>query len=496
MMLSLLLLSSCTNISSTEDDPIDNSLADFEWVGDSVNYAGAGDYVTFNQVQEKYPDKTVLVWQLEMGTADVRTEQVNEYLVSLGKDYVVCFEPMVPHFANEEGLTHFEGVKSKLQNGGQIDILYTAYTVSGKETGTPYKNFHGEDLLISLDRYLESTDIGRSLYSLIPEKMWQASRINGEIFGIANYTQFFNNNVNSYYLYNSSLVDKYGYNITASMESQLDIVAEIVRQEDVYAYLGSLNDFAHISLWGADNYLVLSEDKTKYVSILEDECYLENLKTFFELSKSGYVTQNISKRVLRSDLITPEFLNAEWLYTVDGTNYYISINKKADSTIKMPGTVTGICTYSKHQDDAFDLLALSLTDEYLNNLLTYGTENDYKTENGIVVETSSLQNFMRFANVFVCMPSSQNSTNPSYCRERIDSSEISLETEFCLDSRDFIHETISLDTQFQSILWNAYNVSDTWEDFISTITNKTNDAGLQIIVDKANTQYSEWRNTQ
>lgn len=58
------------------------------------DYTGSGEYVTYQEVKDKYPGKTVLRWQVCMGTADTPTVLVNEYLDSLGKDYAVCFEPM------------------------------------------------------------------------------------------------------------------------------------------------------------------------------------------------------------------------------------------------------------------------------------------------------------------------------------------------------------------------------------------------------------------
>ncbi len=76
-----------------------------------------------------------------MGTADIRALEVNEYLDSLGKDYAVCFEPMVPFFANSDGKSYTQSVKEKIDNGEQIDIIKTASSMSGIDSGSAYDTF-------------------------------------------------------------------------------------------------------------------------------------------------------------------------------------------------------------------------------------------------------------------------------------------------------------------------------------------------------------------
>lgn len=140
----LSLFASCGNVETDQPSDVTTIQQDSQnsgVTGSLGTYAGSGDYLTYDEVSELYPDKTILVWQLESGTADIRALEVNEYLDSLGKDYAVCFEPMVPFFANSDGKSYTQSVKEKIDNGEQIDIIKTASSMSGIDSGSAYDTF-------------------------------------------------------------------------------------------------------------------------------------------------------------------------------------------------------------------------------------------------------------------------------------------------------------------------------------------------------------------
>lgn len=62
--------------------------------------------------------------------------------------------------------------------------------------------------------------------------------------------------------------------------------------------------------------------------------------------------------------------------------------------IRESGIATGICSYSDNKEKAFELLALTQTNAYLNNLLAFGVEGEnYELENGTVKEVSPYYTF-------------------------------------------------------------------------------------------------------
>ena len=96
-------------------------------------------YESPEDMQAKYPDKKVLVWSsgdfLTSSATAIPIDEINNYLDSLGKDYVICYSPISiytiiePTFENKS----FEVVESntieiledKLSSGEQIDIITT-----------------------------------------------------------------------------------------------------------------------------------------------------------------------------------------------------------------------------------------------------------------------------------------------------------------------------------------------------------------------------------
>lgn len=71
--------------------------------------------------------------------------------------------------------------------------------------------------------------------------------------------------------------------------------------------------------------------------------------------------------------------------------------------VNLSFSATGICSASANKDKAFELLALTQTDGYLNNLMTFGIEGeDYLLDGDTVIETNNYFNSSRFGNYMLC----------------------------------------------------------------------------------------------
>lgn len=221
--LSICIFSSCTGKSADVTD--NGGVVIFE--ASEFLYACEGDYVTYEEVQEKYPDKTVLVWQLHFGAANICTEEINEYLDSLGKDYAVCFLPESIY-----GDEYIDIVKDKIADGEQIDLLFTGYRVNESDSWglSPYTSFIDDGLLIALDGYLADTEIGQELYDLMPDGYWESVSINGSVYGFCADLNYLSSD--TYIEYNKELVTEYGFDTEVSIFEQEETVAQIVETED------------------------------------------------------------------------------------------------------------------------------------------------------------------------------------------------------------------------------------------------------------------------
>ena len=80
--------------------------------------------LSYEEVCEMYPDKTVLTWLIsyvDHTYATRRTQEINDYLVSLGKDYVVYFEPYID---NKYRDPHYVIIQDRINNGEKFDIIF------------------------------------------------------------------------------------------------------------------------------------------------------------------------------------------------------------------------------------------------------------------------------------------------------------------------------------------------------------------------------------
>lgn len=504
VILSLCILTACAASKNDNSNDIDS----FVYSGTASEYAGEGDYVTYEEVKEKYPDKTVLVWQLHFGAANICTEEINEYLNSLGKDYAVCFLP-ASIYEDE----YIDIVKDKISSGEQIDLLFTGYRVSWSDSWglSPYTSFIDAELLAPLDNYLAETEIGQELYDLMPEGYWESVSINGSVYGFGldlNYLSY-----DTYIESNEELVNKYGFDTEVSIFEQAETVAEIVEAEDcVGLIIGNPLPYYFLpsdtpSLGGAAYY---DSESDSIRSVLECEEYTDYLKGCFEFLKAGLAVSDLSSSdATAKSSVYARVINVHGDFSSDqgvwnGRTFDVIRVKIADSYYIKSKTVNGVCSYSENKDMAFDLLALSMTDEYLNNLLTFGTDTDYIMDENGIINYFEYINGQRFSNRLLCTASYDLSCyndncvySPELLSERLEDIDSDPLIGFTLDVSDLKEEIRQIDSVVNSI--DGVLSDDSYETFgelLAELEDLLDDAGLQTLLDEANRQYAGWRDSE
>lgn len=183
------------------------------------------NFPPYEEVQAKYPDKTVLVWAItETGYerhAPFPSAKMNEYLDEHGCEFAVCFKPVYSAADERFPYPMLTEVKELLDNGEHIDII----------SPMNYDEFVFVGLYEPLDEYLE-TDIGRELYSAIPEKFWESLRINGGIYGLSGDMTNALSPDRGYYV-NAELAEKNGYDVTKPILEQLDILKAVRKTKKI-----------------------------------------------------------------------------------------------------------------------------------------------------------------------------------------------------------------------------------------------------------------------
>ena len=333
----------------------------------------------------------------------------------------------------------------------------------------------------------------------MPENHWNGLRVNGSIYGIDGTMTTLSDDY-GYYV-NAELADKYGFDITKSLDEQIDILKKVRENEkqcDVFAIYGNkIGRATYFSDLKEITQAVYWDEKSHSAKcVLDDPAYIERLKLMQRLMKEGLFT-NINNTHSDSFFILQGNKTGGSTFYGDSeiteVNYFDKMIKaypvfKKKTSVRNGYMATGICTASNNKDEAFELLALTQTDSYLNNLLTFGMEGtDYSlSDNGVdtIINPVSLD---RFPNKMICNRYVDSIPSDKY-KEIYDNAVIHDDTDFAFDGRGF--EDVTYAT---SIIMMDYSIpaDKDFDKAIEDLRVSLDAAGLQKVIDECNRQYRE-----
>lgn len=500
IIISFLNLCSCSKdniIENAETTPLGETI---NWVNSSINKTSE-QYPSYDKIQNIYPDKTVLVWMME-GTgydyeAPVRVNEINKYLDEHGYDFVVCFYPIM--YSSEKVYT--ECVIEMVENGEQIDIIYTSFTHSGEAGNNAYHKDVYNGLFEPLDEYFK-TDIGKKLYNIMPENYWAGLKVNDKIYGVDGSMHNLSDDY-GYYV-NTKLADKYNFDISKPIEDQLDILQAVKENEscDVFAMYDNLNIQSFYSdVQDITSAVFWDENKKCAKSVLENDTYIERVKFFLSLKDKGFVT-NMSRIHINNFFILQDNYPGGKIIYKDGepceVNYWNNVISaypvfNENTSVRASYMATGICSTSKYKDKAFELLALTQVDPYLNNLMSFGIEGiDYNLVDGKVDVVGNRISLDRFINKMICYPFDDEPLDMAAAYSEVfENANVPSDIEFAFDGRGTEKETA--DT-FDVLFENTFLHGDNFDKSLSELEEGLEKSGIQKIIDECNKQYEEYKN--
>ena len=462
--------------------------------------------LSYEEVCEMYPDKTVLTWLIsyvDHTYATRRTQEINDYLVSLGKDYVVYFEPYID---NKYRDPHYVIIQDRINNGEKFDIIFE------------FSDFLGQaGLTIPLDDYLQNTEIGQELLELMPENYWRACTNNDGIYGLGNASFVIGHTLLCFY--NAELVDKYGYDINKSPLEQLDILHEIDENEEdtctVYGPTPSNYVAPYTNYRSIEPPLYWDKNTDEAKLALDNQEYLETVYTLSKLYDEGLLIKSLYSLYDDSFFmyccqgVVPTFLTS-FQINDDGTYTVLNAAKEpvtcymttpnGPMAINNPWYATGVAAVSEHKDEAFDLLATSYVDATLNNLLTYGVEGvDYTVDEDGSTGTGSFAT-MLYANPLIGRTSTGNcSEYQDFLRNMLETAPCEDDIEFVpnfLDYYDMLSEASLVMTDFADTLSHGVATREEFDAIVAEYKEKILQTGIQEAIDGINAQYAEWKSKQ
>lgn len=459
-------------------------------------------FPSYDEIKAQYSDKTVLVWVIEETGYErnypFRTNEINEYLDENGYDFAVCFYPIKAMKTDEKNDFYTKYVEEMAVNGENVDIIYSSFTYIEEAGNNAYHKYVYNGLFEPLDEYF-NTDVGQTLYNIMPDKHWEALRVNGNIYGVDGAMHTLSDDYG--YFVNKELADKYGYDISLSIYEQLDILKAVKENEncDVFAMYPNYYESSFFADIQTITSAVYFDDETRSAKcVLDNECYIDKLRLFHTLNKDEMLVDR-GRNMTNSFFIMQSnqsggstvYNSAEVVDVAYNGNTITAYPVFTENTsVRASYMATGICSYSKNKEKAFELLALTQIDPKLNNLLTYGLEGvDYTVNNGCVDNIINPISIDRFANKMLCYPSEKVKLTSQQYDDIYESAGITDDIDFAFDGRGFVDESCATSKMMISFSFIGDNDFD---ESINSLYSALKTVGLDKLIEECNRQYKEY----
>lgn len=496
----------------------------------SKNYYGHTDYPedmyeSPEDMQAKYPGKKVLVWAsgdfLAGSSAIIPIDEINSYLDSLGKDYVICYSPMSMFYIQFPGNNTIQNntemmLMDKLASGEQVDIITTGLLTyleyENRTAAGVYEHLIQNNILEPLDSYFDRNETAKEFYDSLPEKFWNSFRRNGSIYQIGSGYQNFSpwgvgriRDITDEYAVSEELMNKYGWDIEKPIEDQIDIIVEIIKKETSFSGVANFTIDYNYRFDGV-SCVAYDGEEDKAIRLTESEEFIEFINWLYTLKGAGVLYNGERPNSFINLSLLDTFASKEYeraIFNTDGTEAgikaYISVTSDEGYIINESGSGAGIYTGSNYKEEAFDFIILALTDPTLNDLISFGVEGvNYSIEDGKISIDNNVLNRAKshFLNPLVCSPftngnsiDTPDNVNEVY-REMILSAEED-ETASILFDFSNIGETYADVT----VALNEFNIIgyDSADEALAELDKVLTEAGIDMLIDEVNAQYQSLR---
>lgn len=320
-------------------------------------------------------------------------------------------------FVQVDWSSYDQKLNMMISTGEEFDLCYTS------PQRNDYYNNVSRNAFWELDELLD--EYGKQTRAQIPERLWDATRVNGKIYGVINYQIM----ATAYgFAVQREMADAAGFE-WASIENYKDIepMLEYVKSTDNTKIPLSYNKasnlfFGALPLFGFDAIggntvpgVVRIDDETHTVINQYDTPeFKELIETMRDWYKKGYVKKDAAtseeyasdKAASKFGVLMPEYLANDTTeedlkpnepYAGAGVPYYAKkLTPAYITTDRVLATMTAISKTSKHPEKAMQFLELVNTDEELYNLICWGIEDvhwkrvNYTDVDGKTVEVEQI----------------------------------------------------------------------------------------------------------
>lgn len=454
-------------------------------------------------------EEVTLTWYIPGNGPQADTEKVEEAIYEYLKDDL----NVRLDFVECDWGSYDDKVQMAIASQEPFDFCYTAHWSN---------NFYNN---ISKNAFLELEDLldeyAPTLKENVPEAGWNASTVNGHIYGVPNVQAWV---YQGFVSVRDDILEKYNFNLSTVKElKDLDPLFEQIKADDPSVYpivncgnADILNSFQNTlnfeELTGSKipGVLQYGDEEFKVVNQWELPQVQEFLQLMYDWNQKGYFK---SDSATLTDYI-PELTSGRSVAKVGATyspasqaseerNYGqpVTIQKFGTphiSTSSIVAALTAISRTSEHPDRAIQFLERVNTDPTLYNLICFGIEGQHYTKEGNVVTTVENSGYdpnqdWVYGNQFnAYVRAGQPDDIWDLMNANNDAAEPSPILGFAFDSTPVQTELASVsavvDEYYLSLSTGSVNPEEKLPEFIE----KMEKAGSQAIIDECQKQLDEW----
>lgn len=299
----------------------------------------------------------------------------------------------------------------KVASWGDWDTKINTIVNTGEPFDIMFTNNGKYNQQVNMGAFADITDLVQSespdLYKLIPQKVWDGTKVGGKIYSVPTYKD---SSLTQYWVFDDKYVQKYKID-TASIKSLQDLDKPFhdmkagegksfyplsLTQGD--GFNGFFNNYDDMTLGLPPIGVKVDDASRKVVSVLEDPNVMKDLKTLHSWYKDGIINPDAPTKT-EADKARPFFAaqafpgaEASWQINEGVAKYdMFPIFGPIYTTSTIQGSLNAISANSKYKKEALKYLQLVNTDPKLRNMLAFGELGaDYNSVDGEkVIERTS-----------------------------------------------------------------------------------------------------------
>ena len=301
-------------------------------------------------------------------------------------------------------------VDIKVAGWGDYDTKMNTIVNTGEAFDIMFVNNNNYNRFINLGALADITEAVQKdtpeLFSFIPEKVWNGTKLNGKIYSVPTYKD---SSMTQYFVWDDSIVKKYNidYQNIKTIKG-LDQAFRAIKAGEGKSYYplqmiksdgfaGTFNQYDDLTLGLKAIGVKVDDGSRKVVSVLEQSDIMEDLKQLHAWYKDGIINPDaptLGEAPKKLPFFSAQaFPGAEASWQVDkGVEKYVMTQQFGPiyTTSTIQGSLNAISANAKYKTESLKFLQAVNTDSQLRNMLAYGIEGTdwQKVSDNVIKRTS------------------------------------------------------------------------------------------------------------